>query len=101
MAAFVRLAFAGGWDARDDFEAPRKGWRDAHVELDDGSRYRVTFYDVVRLAQTLEDERRAGRAFLGEPGLIVLDEVTRSKMEDAAARLAREGFFDSLRPIEP
>jgi len=61
----------------------------------DGSRHRLTFYDVTRLSQTLDDESRTGRPFLADPGLIVLTEVTLANMEGAVRVLAKEGFFDS------
>jgi hypothetical protein len=63
------------------------------AEFEDGSRYRVTFYNLTRLAQTLEDERQAGRPFFSEPGLIVVERVTHELMEAAVSALGREGFF--------
>jgi hypothetical protein len=51
------------------------------------------FFDPVRLTQELEQEARLGRPFIGEPGLIVVPEVTRKYMETAARTLADEGFF--------
>lgn len=57
----------------------------------------MTFFDPVRLAQELAQEVADGRAFIGEPGLIVLPEVTRETMERAARVLAEEGFFDVKR----
>jgi hypothetical protein len=88
------LVFEGGFDERDEHEAKLRGYR-SHVwaELSDGSRHRLTFYDPTRLEQTLADEERDGRPFFAEPGLIVLREVTRSAMENAARVLAEEGYF--------
>jgi hypothetical protein len=57
----------------------------------------VTFYDVARLSQTLDDEAASGRPFLGETGLIVLKQVTLASMQASAEVLAGEGFFD---PVE-
>jgi hypothetical protein len=90
----TRLIFEDGFDERDEEEARMRGYR-SHVwaELSDGSRHRLTFYDLTRLSQTLEDEARDGRPFFAEPGLVVLSEVTRANMESAAAALADEGYF--------
>ncbi len=90
----VKPIFEYGFDERDQYEAEARGYR-SHVwaELDDGSRHPLTFYDVTRLSQTLEDERSSGRLFVAEPGLVVLPAVTRVNMEDAARTLASEGFF--------
>lgn len=92
---FVRLVFEGGWSERDAYETPLRGYR-SHVwaELEDGSRHRLTFFDVTRLSQELDDESKSGRPFLAEPGLVVLTQVTLANMEGAAQALAREGFFD-------
>ncbi|MCY1079811.1 hypothetical protein [Archangium lansingense] len=91
----VRLVFEGGWNAGDEVDTPMRGYR-SHVwaELADGSRHRMTFYDVTRLAQTLEDDSQAGRPFFAEPGLVILTEVTLPNMEAAARTLAAEGFFE-------
>jgi hypothetical protein len=92
---FKRLVFRYGWDSRADYETPLKGYRDhVSIEFDDGSHQRVIFYDVARLSQALDAECRSGRPFFAETGLIVLEEVTRANMENAARTLANEGFFD-------
>ena len=97
----TRLTFEYGFDARDEFETPLRGYR-SHVvaELSDGSRYRLSFFDPVRLKQELDEECRAGRAYFAEPGLIILPEVTREAMEVAAAALCEEGFFAGLARID-
>lgn len=88
------LCFEGGFDERDAVEAEARGYRSlVWAEFEDGSRYQVTFYDLTRLAQTLEDERHAGRPFFSEPGLIVVERVTHRLMEAAVRALGREGFF--------
>lgn len=91
----VRLIFEGGWDERDEVEAPMRGYR-SHVwaELADGSRHRMTFFDVTRLSQELDEDSRTGRPFFAEPGLVILTEVTLPNMETAARTLAKEGFFE-------
>ena len=95
----VRLFFEGGLnegglDELEELEAERRGYR-SHVwaELDNGRRHQLTFYDVTRLSQTLDDECASGRMFFAEPGLVVLPAVTLAHMEAAAGTLASEGFF--------
>ncbi|WP_394823273.1 hypothetical protein [Pendulispora albinea] len=92
---FSRLIFEYGFDDRDEYETPLRGYRShVWVELIDGSKHRVTFFDTIRLQQELQQEMANGRGFFAEPGLIVLNEVTREAMEAAARTLANEGFFD-------
>lgn len=94
LSRFVRLIFEHGMDENDEAEARMRGYR-SHVwiELSDGTKHRVTFFDPVRLTQELEQETGLGRPFVGEPGLIVVPEVTKEYMETAARTLANEGFF--------
>jgi hypothetical protein len=100
MARLIKLIFEGGYGERDEFETPLRGYRsDVLAELDDGYAYRVTFYDPVRLAQTVEDDTRSGTPYFAESGLIILPRVDREHMERAAAELAGRGFFGSLRPV--
>jgi len=93
---FARLVYEHGMDERDEAEAQMRGYRShVWVEMNDGSRHRVTFFDPVRLKQELELETSMGRPFVCEPGLIVIPEVTKEYMETAARTLADEGFFSS------
>jgi len=94
------LEFAGGFDDREAFEASARGYR-SHVcvVMPSGERYPVVFYDAVRLQQDLEDEAKSGCPYIADPGLIVLSEITLENMQEAAERLAGEGFFDSFRPL--
>jgi len=94
-----RLVFEGSFDQREAAECQARGYR-SHVsaELADGERFPLVFYDPVRLTQDLESEVESGSPCLAEPGLIVLEEVTREKMQAAVNRLAEEGYFDALRP---
>lgn len=97
---YPRLTFEGGFDEREAFESLERGYRDrVIVELEDGNRYCVVFYDAVRLTQDLEHESRLGSPFVADPGLIVLQEVTEENMRLAVARLVEQRFFDAFRPL--
>lgn len=88
------LVFEGGFDERDEYETLLRGYR-SHVvaELEDGSKYRVTFYDPVRLKQVLDDEVAAGMPFFAEPGLIIVSEVTGPPWNVRRPRSAHPGFL--------
>jgi hypothetical protein len=95
---FPRLVFKYPFDEAAAYEAEARGYLSyAVVELSNGTRYPVVFYDPVRLQQDLEVEIGEGRAFIAEPGMIVVPEVTLARMQDAIDRLFQNGFFDSLR----
>ena len=76
-----RLVFKYPFDAMAAHDAEARGYLGyAAVELGDGRRYPVVFYDPVRLQQDLEVETGEGRAFIAEPGRIVVPEVTLFRM---------------------
>ena len=93
-----KLVFKHPFDAAAAYDAEARGYLGyAAVELSDGTRYPVAFYDPVRLQQDLEVEASEGRAFIAEPGMIVIPEVTLGRMQDAINRLFQNGFFDALK----
>ncbi len=90
----AKMIFDGGFDELDAFNALGAGYRGAvTVELEDGSRYPVVFYDVVRLQQDLDDEVKQGTPFVAERGMIVLSEVSLDNMKAAVTRLQKQGYF--------
>jgi hypothetical protein len=94
------IVFPDWYDERRELETPAKGWLSGvEVHLDDGRRYGLTFYDPVRLAQTLEDDARSGQPYFAEPGLVVLPEVSTAAIQAAVPGLLRAGYFDSLKPL--
>ena len=95
---FPKLVFRYPFDEAAAYDAEARGYLAyASVELSDGNRYPVVFYDPVRLQQDLEVEMSQGRAFIADPGMIVVPEVTMARMQDAVERLFQMGFFDSLK----
>ncbi len=102
MADYPKLTFKYGWDDKDDEETSMKGYRsDGIVQCSEGEMYPVYFIDPIRLQQDLEAEEELGSAFLAEPGLIILPEVTREAMENVVRQLWEQGYFDSLKPLKP
>jgi hypothetical protein len=95
-----RLIFREPFDELTAWEALSKGWYSGvTVELPDGTRYVVFFYDSVRLAQDLEAECACGHPYLAEPGLIVVPEITEEAMRTAVRGLFEQGWFRHLRPL--
>ena len=94
------IIFPEGYYERRELETPMKGWLDdVIVQLEDGSRYKLFFYDPVRLQQDLEEDAREGTPYLAEPNLIVLPEVTTASIKDVVCQLARKGYFKQLKPL--
>jgi hypothetical protein len=99
MAASPKLHLREPFDDVTAWEVSSKGWYSgAVVELLDGSRYPVFFYDAGRLAQDLQAEVDGGRPCLAEPAMIVVPEITEAAMLAAVEYLHERGWFGHLRP---
>jgi hypothetical protein len=94
----VELVLPQGFDDRAATEARDRGYL-SHVcvRRGDGRFVPVVFYDIVRLRQDTEDDFRRGTQCVGEPGLIIVPEVTIEAMRAAVERLDREDFFEYFR----
>ena len=80
-----------------EWEVKSKGWfAEARLNVS-GKRYRLNFYDPVRLGQEVDDELQRGRVFF-EPNLVIVQSVTRSEMEKAAELMTQSGQASSLIP---
>lgn len=98
--AGCRVHFPEAYDERGEWEVEAKGWlQGVQVELTDGSRFPLFFYDPVRLSQDLEADRKQGRVVMAEPGMVVVPEVTRDGILRAVEQLVRDRYFDHLKPL--
>lgn len=102
VSTAFRLVFAREFSEHDALEARDRGYL-SHVlvEIDGQHLYPVVFYDPVRLQQDLETSAKHGRAFVADPGMIVLPEITLESMHDAVRQLCQEGLFDFMAPLAP
>lgn len=87
------IQFPSWYDERAEAEHELKGFLFGVVVRDptQGTRM-LTFYDPVRLAQDIEAELSAGRPFVAERGLIVVERVTRHNIELAIAAFVSMSF---------
>jgi hypothetical protein len=63
------------------------------VQLEDGSRRRLSFIDPARLEQSLSSNAQSGRAYYAEPGLVILPEVSTEAIQKAVQGLWEDGYF--------
>lgn len=89
------------FDERTAYEAVARGYLgNVQVELPNGSRYPVLFYDPVRLQQDLETEvDELGNPFISDPGMIVVTSVTLENMQKAVSKLYQERYFSYFQPL--
>ena len=100
-AAFT-LHYPEGYDERVEYEMAEKGYLPGvTVELADGSRDELTFYDPVRLAQNVERLAARGIPFVVASHTVVMPEVTSAAIQQAIEHLVRQGFFVRPRPSRP
>jgi hypothetical protein len=91
------VLFPEGYDEQAEFEAPFRGnLGDVIVEIEDGSRHRLSFIDLARLEQNLADNARVGHPYYTEPGLVILQEVSTEAIHLAVQRLWDDGYFRSI-----
>jgi hypothetical protein len=96
----ITYHFPPEFDDRAECEMTLKGHLcGGEVELADGRRFPVTFFDPVRLSQDLEMTSRRGELAFIEPALVVISEVTREVILRTLPELVRQGFFDHLKPL--
>jgi hypothetical protein len=95
-----QLRFTKEFTDLDAYEAQVRGYLShVFVELDEGLLYPVFFYDPVRLQQDLEEGGKHGRPYIGDPGMIVVPEITLEAMRNTIEQLAEEGFFEHLTSV--
>ena len=95
MSASAKLIFVDGLPERLLDEAPDRGCYSATIELANGDRFKVEYFDPVRLSQEVEAFLRQGSSF-AYAGVVVIPEVTLTNMEDSLERLVKIGFFAEL-----
>ena len=96
---YPRLHFRKPLDEFLATEILYKGWYSGAVaELPNGGLYPLTFYDPVRLAQTLKDDFDSGYACFAEHALVVVPEVSAAAMQSAVTELYAGKWFDHLAP---
>jgi hypothetical protein len=95
----LTLLFTEDFDERMAFDIEQKGWCGiALVQLPNGARFKLFFYDPVRLAQDLENGLARGAVCIAEPGLVVVPRVTREYMQKAVNQLFENGYFNNVAP---
>jgi hypothetical protein len=92
---FPRLHFREELDELTAFEIKAKGWYNGTtVELSDGRRVVISFYDPARLAKEIQSEFSRGSPVFAEPLLLVVPEVTEPAMRAAVASAFASGWFN-------
>src|SRR5947209_8447542 len=97
-ADYPRLVFAHAVDDRD--MAPHGYRGDVVVELADGEAFPVYFYEPSAIHEELDSRLNSGFGqFVAEPGLVVIPEITLTRMKAAVLELIEVGYFSHLRQV--
>lgn len=97
MEKAPQISFPFGFDERTAEESEARGYfGEAIVDLPNGARIKVCFYDPGRLCQDLETLQESGGVCIAEPCLIVIPVVTLEYMQRAVKELYNHGYFDDL-----
>ena len=96
---FPKLIFLD-WQEGDEIVINQKGWFCNNVvELANGNRYQVCFFDKGNLIGVLNHSEEEGKPFFIENALIVLSEITIESMNAAIIEAEKLKFFENLKPI--
>jgi hypothetical protein len=71
------------------------------VEIGDGQRFALSFFDYRTIRPELEAEERLGHPFFSQPAMVVLPEVTVQSIELAVDIAYRHRYFERLEPLSP
>lgn len=84
-------------DDFDDYslEIVSKGWFNDAIAIIAGNRYKITFYDQVRLSQDIQEELGRATVFF-EPNLLIIKSVDRKHMEKAIKSIAIDGMHAGM-----
>jgi hypothetical protein len=90
------IEYKYGLTELEEFEMKYKGYRNNVIVAfaSTSSKFELCFYDTDRLSQDIENEK-----IIYEPGLVILNEVTKENIEKAIMQMWEDGFFDRLRPM--
>ena len=77
------------------WEVEAKGWFSEARLVVAEKRYRINFYDSVRLTQEIQGEFERGRVFF-EPNLVIVQSITPARMEQAVEEIVQSGQASSL-----
>ncbi len=97
---YPKIIFPTDWTERDEAEMVVKGCVELDIELSNGKCYQLSFYDPIRLNQTVERSLQRGGNFFAEANLIVLSSVTLEHIQIAIEELSKGLFFTYLKPLE-
>ena len=85
-------------DAFTQFEVESKGlFMDVTVEVNE-QRFRLTFYDIVRLKQDYESAAENNASYFLEANLVVIAKVTKELMLKAISDIYHDNGFNLMRP---
>jgi hypothetical protein len=78
------------------FEIESKGlFMDVYVSVNE-KRFRLSFYDIVRLKQDYELAIKEGAYYFNEPNLVIVPKVTKDVITKSIYTLYNDGAFDSM-----
>ena len=82
----------------EEWDVVEKGWTHV-VEIRAGAnRFRPTFYDPNRLAQTIACSLASESHYYAEPNIVVIEVVDRAHITAAIGQIANRGF-EGLTPV--
>jgi hypothetical protein len=89
---YPRLILDTDFGDKEEHLIEMKGMFDALIELRDGNRYEVAFYDSITLPQVMALQREAMPCFF-EAAVVVIPEISIKAIRQVLPYLEQQGFF--------
>ena len=96
--AEYRIEFPDYYEDEEPIYEAKGYFSDATVVVGE-RRIRPTFYDPVRIAQTITHDLNSERGYSPYGALVVVPAVTRENIERAVERMSRADFRELLNPL--
>ena len=89
------------FENREDalFDIEDRGYISNIYAVCGGKSYPIQFCTIARLSSDLSMLSESGTNFVADPGLIIVDRLNETVMNEVVRRLQGIGFFDNLVPL--
>jgi hypothetical protein len=95
---YPRLVLPEEYDDLDWSQITEKGWFEAEVELENSGKYKLNYYDPIRLKQDIDYYLSKGERYFDLPNLVVLPEITLNTIKESIRSLWEKGSFELFKP---
>lgn len=95
--SYPKLIIDPSFNEQDSYNISLKGWFSADIEIEDGTHFKINFFDPIRLKQEYDDSIREGEPCFIEFNLIIIPKITIENIQDCIQFLWKKGYFSYIK----